>query len=467
MTLQFTGFAFTFIFTGMLLGNLILIYMGALPLIFVFLVLPKNRPLEVSITRLIEDQEVLIEDVVPVSFKVEMKGGLGLVTFGCSLPPHFILEKGSNFVTLWKGFSDVEKEIIFEVRCTKRGVYEVGEVSWEIRPPLQFTSNTLGTHSDLCTLVVRPQYFNVRRIRDKKIFTRMPMPTEAKILLGVTTTDFKEIRDYRVGDPFKIINWKATARLQHRYRRPPMVNEFEKEGRKVVWIALNTASRMFKGSSTRNCFEYAIQSVLELSEFYLSRECKVGLIIYNDDYYTEKGQYPYLHQGLLILPGLTDSYSLNEEGKILNDRPRMRKEIMIPDTGRGQQQRILDKMLKIRTTSLRPSLSDSIVNARGHIQGTSPLFIILTTVDEAREEALMDGLEEINKFAPRKVRGGPPILLVHISGHELVEGDELPAGFRDIEDQIIINRIGREASTVQWNPRRERLSHAILRQVVK
>jgi hypothetical protein len=451
----------------MLLGNTILIYMGTLPLVFIILSLSLIKPIEVSVVKRFKDQEAQIDEVITLSFDVTINGGLGLVSIGCPLPLHFALEDGSNFKTLWKGYGEVEDKLCFDVKCTKRGVYRIGEVLWETQWPFQLTSNVKGKLGDLCTLVVMPRYFNVRRVRDKKIFTKMPMPTEAKILLGVTTTDFKEIREYKIGDPYKAINWKATARLQYRVNKPPMVNEFEREGRKVVWIVLNIASRMFKGSTTQNCFEYAVQAVLELSEFYLSRNCKVGLIFFNDDFHEGNPYYHYLHRGELILPGITDGLQKDQEGKIIIVRPKHREGLLIPDSGREQHNKITEEILRMRYSSLRISLSESIRNVRGHIIGSRPLFIIITAVDEEREQLLLDGLREISKFSPRRTKEQKPILLVHVSGHELVEADMLSAGFRDLEDQIVVNRLTDVATTVQWNPQREGLSYAIIRQVSK
>ena len=61
--------------------------------------------------------------------------------------------------------------------------------------------------------------------------------------MGMTTQEFKEIRQYYSGDPFKSINWKVTSRNLLRGNIWPVVNEFEKEG-KTVWIFLDTSRIM-------------------------------------------------------------------------------------------------------------------------------------------------------------------------------------------------------------------------------
>ena len=100
--------------------------------------------------------------------------------------------------------------------------------------------------------------------------------------MGIITTDFREIRDYLPGDPYRSINWKATARRAVQYRDSfPKVNEFEREGKKIVWIFLDKSAEMSLGPMIKNPFEYAIQAAACLARFYLERDCKVGLCIYS------------------------------------------------------------------------------------------------------------------------------------------------------------------------------------------
>ena len=71
--------------------------------------------------------------------------------------------------------------------------------------------------------------------------SRIPMPQGALASMGMTTNDFKEIRSYYPGDPFKSINWKATSRNLIRGEIWPVVNEFQKEGKRLsgyFWILL-------------------------------------------------------------------------------------------------------------------------------------------------------------------------------------------------------------------------------------
>ena len=60
-------------------------------------------------------------------------------------------------------------------------------------------------------------------------------------------------------------------------------NPNEKEGKKVVWIFLDSAAHMALGTNVSNTLEYAIRASLGFTNFYLERDCKVGFCIYNHD----------------------------------------------------------------------------------------------------------------------------------------------------------------------------------------
>lgn len=86
--------------------------------------------------------------------------------------------------------------------------------------------------------------------------------------------DLREIREYRSGDPFKRLAWKATAR-----RGRLMVREFDLEERDVVWIVLDASVELWSGLSGRAPLDVAIESSAALVQSHLERGNQVGLAI--------------------------------------------------------------------------------------------------------------------------------------------------------------------------------------------
>jgi len=82
----------------------------------------------------------------------------------------------------------------------------------------------------------------------------VPFPINDMAKIGVATTDFREIRNYVYGDPIKNINWKATARSSSP-EMWPLTNEYEVEGKKTVWLFLDTAGELEIGTNINNAFD--------------------------------------------------------------------------------------------------------------------------------------------------------------------------------------------------------------------
>jgi len=202
----------TFLVMGMFLGNLILIVLGMFPIIFLALGILIGQPREVIIERKGEDQKIWVDNQVTDTITATVRGGVGPVTFSDVLPESFRLEEGTNFKVLWKGPMEANETISYRVTCAKRGRFELDTVSWETRHPLQITGNQLGEYPTLRTYIVQPKPLFVKRVRERKAITRVPMPMDARIKFGFPTTDFLEVRDYQPGDPYRSINWKVTAR---------------------------------------------------------------------------------------------------------------------------------------------------------------------------------------------------------------------------------------------------------------
>jgi len=123
----------------------------------------------------------------------------------------------------------------------------------------------------------------------------------------------------------------------------PKVNEFEREGKKVVWIFLDRSASMALGPITKSALEYAIEAATGLSCFYLERDCKVGLCMFNG---AEK--------------------------------------IVFPDVGRKQYYRIL---------------REAVEKCHGHLVGVNPPSIIITSMSPKNYRQIIDGVREIWKYA--------------------------------------------------------------------
>jgi len=464
----------SFLIMGMFLGNLVLIVLGLFPIVFISLGILIGQPQEVVVTRSGEDQKVWVDYKIEDTITATVKGGVGLVSISDPLPPSFILDEGTNVKFLWKGPLEKQVTIGYTATCAKRGRYELNEIDYETRHPLEVTANVIGKAEAPRTYIVQPKPLFVRRVRERKAITRIPMPMEARIKFGFPTTDFLEVRDYQPGDLYRNINWKVTARRLSSSPSALQVNEYEKEGKKVVWIFLDSATHMALGTTVSNTMEYAVRATLGLADFYLSRECQVGLCIYDYDAHEWEGTYQ-RHQEALGLDAaffgirqMEPSLAVEEgEPGTPGGRQSGFSRVLFPDTGKKQQFRIMREMLGVDIRYSGESLKEAIHSCRRHIVGTLPLFIIITMLDASKTEALFEGIRELYKYSGR-LRKRPSIIVFNVQGYKIaaqrnVEG--MAAELLDFRNKPVVGTLRSMGVTVvNWDPQNQSFAHALITQ---
>lgn len=459
--------ALTFVTFGILLGNMLLVYMGLMPIVLLLssLLLTKpSKPLELPLN---VKETHFVGDIIKISRRIQVDDGFGLILVGEELPKLFEVVEGNNIRLFWKGMAPLSTDFVYSIRCTKRGIYDLDKLSWELKHFNGLSQSEVGYSPIGQTLIVQTYPLQVKKIRQQKIFSNVPMPSEAQVKLGIPTTDFKEIREYSYGDPFKNINWKATSRRGH-LRKPPMVNQFEMEGMKIVWLFLNTSQSMAMGTSISNSFEYAIQAVMGLSQFYLGRNCRVGVSLYDDqkNYKSIKrateGGVPRVRMMADIDTGnaspTSRKYVLEKSG-----------DFIIPDLGKKQQYSITSKMLETEISKGLFNLEQSVINCRGHIVGGNPLFYIITSISETNFRSLEKGLNELKRYTTMSRRTGSPIVVVHVASYKVKAGSEnekYAAEILEIEKQMYFRRLRRRGvMVVNWDPTKHRFTDVLLTQV--
>jgi len=460
--------AFTFLTFGILLGNMLLVYMGLMPVILLLSGLLLQKPSSPLGAELNIRENHYVGDIIRIKRSVKVVDGVGPVLVGEELPRLFELIEGSNIKLFWKGLAPLDAEFSYSVRCTKRGIYELDVMRWETKHGLELLESESGEFSIKQTLIVQTYPLQVKKIRQQKIFSNVPMPSEAQVKLGIPTTEFKEIREYSYGDPFKNINWKATSRRTY-LMKPPMVNQFEMEGMKIVWLFLNTSTSMALGTTISNSLEYGIQAVMGLSQFYLGRNCRVGVTLYDDSkaykVIRKRGE----DDGSVKTRMMADFDPKSAQNAPIKGTVLEPGDFIIPDLGKRQLYSITHKMLETEISKGLFNLKQSVVNCRGHIIGGNPLFYIVTSVGKANYKSLEEGINELKRYTTTSRHLGSPIVVVHIAGYKIKasnENEKYAAEILEIEKQKYFRRLRRKGvMVVKWDPTRYRFTDMLLSQV--
>ncbi len=475
-TLELIVTSVVYIVLGMFLGNLILITLGIAPIIFLSIAVLIGQPIVTSVERVGKDIKVNVDDKVSDSLQVTIDGGPGIVTVSDTLPNSFALEEGNNFKAVWKGLRQKTIDLSYTALCAKRGYFDIRQVNYEVRHPLQVNANVLGVLNAKRAIIVQPHPLFVRKIKNHKSVSRIPMPLDARFRFGIPTTDFKEIRDYGPGDNFRDINWKASAK--HLSVRNPkfLVNDYEKEGKKVVWIFLDSATHMALGTTVNNTMEYAIRAALGFSNFYIERDCRVGFCVYNHDASQWEGPFTDPHKKPLglELPGIEqmepDVYIPEAEDKTkVPSKQRSSTRVLYPDVGKRQQYKITREMLHVEIKYSNESLKEAIHSCRKYIVGTQPLFVVISMIEAARIQGIIEGIKELHKYMGR-VGGRPNIIMFNVQGYNIAaqsDEEKIAAGFLTYHTKPYYEFLrGLGVTVLNWDPIEESFASALQRQKV-
>jgi len=427
-SVRFIGLFTGFLVSGLVLTNLILLAMGLVPLcmLLVGLFLEPARRLSMSCGKL--KTLVWVGDVVEIEWEITISDGLGIVSFFQELPSHFALVEGNNLRALWKGSGSRTFTFAYKVRCAKRGRYTLPPVEWESRHALGLTHTRQGRLGESVELIVRPRLLNLRRIRGVAGIATSPFPVVDIAKIGVTTTDFREIRSYVHGDPIKTINWKATAHKADQGPAWPLVNEYEVEGKKSVWLFLDAASYLEVGTDIESVFEYCLEAANGVAYYYIDRGYRVGMYIYNNG-----------------------------------------SKLFYPDTGKRQFLRISRGLITLNTAKRSDEFPRAVEKCRRYLLGYNPLCIIITRLDSEAGNTIVEGATRLRRLRGRS-RRKLPVMIISIAGYHVMpkldQYDENTSTMLRVQNRPLVQQLRRMGTSVlEWNPRQEHFSTALLRQV--
>ncbi|WP_456330329.1 DUF58 domain-containing protein [Archaeoglobus sp.] len=328
---------------AVILNSVELLKLSVLPLLL--LVFP-NLPFKAELGTVRLDGGDRVGETLEVNIELRI-AGFGLIKAMHFLPDTFELVEESNAGGRFIAGRGV---IRLSYKCVplKRGVYDLGVVFVEaenifatrrVRAKIEFEAEK----------EVKSRVYRVRRVEQRRGIARKPVPEIDVSKVGVPGTDFREIRKYSYGDPVKFINWKATAKIGEL-----MVNEFEREGKKTVWIFLDANPYMLHGDLRKNCFETAVEVAASLAYYFAVRGHKVGF-------------YTVGHELLLY-----------------------------PESGRRQFSKIYSTLVKLDVSDKEENLVSSVEKTRKYIEAVKPASIFVTRVE------LSNPLKAVMKAMGRK-----------------------------------------------------------------
>lgn len=164
------------------------------------------------------------------------------------------------------------KIINYQLRPTKRGEYEFGDIRIYARSPLGLATRAY-TNVQRETLPVYPSFLQMRKYELMAISNRLSDIGIKKIRRLGHSMEFEQVKNYVAGDDYRTINWKATAR-----RGELMTNIYSEEKSQHVYCVIDKSRTMKMPFEGLSLLDYAINASLVLSNVALLKEDKAGLI---------------------------------------------------------------------------------------------------------------------------------------------------------------------------------------------
>ena len=260
---------------------------------------------------------------------------------------------------------------------------------------------------------VWPRFYRPRSVKSLPGLSVTPFPSSDIAKIGIPGQDFREIRKYVSGDPVKNINWRATARRAEQCVWP-LVNEFEREGRKSVLIYLHASQATEVGSNIENGLECGLEAAANLLFHYLERGYRTGIYV-------------------------------------CGRPPRY----FYPETGRVQFRKALRCLIDLEPGYEAKELLSAVEATRDYVLGYNPLSILITTLDLKSSRVVEASVHRIRQFYSRRRR--PSIMVVGIDAYGLIpqdsEYESSTAALMSLQTRPLVRRLrSYGANVVEWHP---------------
>ena len=188
--------------------------------------------------------------------------------------------------------------IEYAVVPTERGEYQFGYLNTFVKSPIGLISRRYHIGEET-TVAVYPSFIQQRKFDFLAHSNQLTEYGVKKIRKIGQNMEFDQIRDYVIGDDYRIINWKATAR-QSRL----MVNQYQDERSQQIYNIIDKGRAMKMPFNELTLLDHAINSSLVMSSVAMHKDDKAGLITFSDKIGTILKAQKNRHQLKLILDSL-------------------------------------------------------------------------------------------------------------------------------------------------------------------
>jgi uncharacterized protein (DUF58 family) len=170
--------------------------------------------------------------------------------------------------------ADTKTNIEYLLKPQQRGEYQFGNINVFVSSPLRIVCRRYSFEQSQ-TIKVYPSFFQMRRYQLLATANRLQEAGVKRMRKLGHSLEFEQIKEYVIGDDYRTVNWKATAR-----RSELMTNNFTDERSQQIYCIVNKGRVMKMPFEGLTLLDYAINASLVLTNIALMRQDRAGLITF-------------------------------------------------------------------------------------------------------------------------------------------------------------------------------------------
>ena len=163
----------------------------------------------------------------------------------------------------------------YKVRPVDRGEYYFGHLNIFVSSLLKIVKRRYRFQNQQMVMVY-PSIIQMQKYDFLAISNSLTQIGLKKIRRIGHTSEFEQIKEYVLGDDFRTVNWKATAK-----HGELMVNQYQDEKSQPIYSIIDTGRVMKMPFNGLKLLDYAINSTLAFSNVALKKHDKVGMLSFS------------------------------------------------------------------------------------------------------------------------------------------------------------------------------------------
>ncbi|MBL7784617.1 MAG: DUF58 domain-containing protein [Chitinophagales bacterium] len=180
-----------------------------------------------------------------------------------------------NFLLTDHLASQAYHQLTYTIRPTERGEYFFGSLHIFVSSPLGIVQRRYSLMGKESMLAVYPSFIQMQKYELLAFSNQIQAFGIKKMRRIGHSMEFEQIKNYVVGDDYRHVNWKATAR-----QNELMVNQYQDEKSQQIYCVIDKGRTMKMPFDGLTLLDYAINSTLVMSNIVLKKGDKAGLLTF-------------------------------------------------------------------------------------------------------------------------------------------------------------------------------------------